>query len=257
MDFKKISDTIFQIFADNNIEVVNKNDQHGYYFDETDNQYWNFKVKGIKRWKFGMWIHEIEKNSNKCKVELFGQHEDYIDKFKPSASPGNLCYEIEFHDNEVDDKENFWLNFTGFMDQINQIKCAPLIYMYITYGPSMFKSISFIQFIINWFWFYRIEYPIREFIKYEGNVFLAKIIKILLKIRYRNLDVEVKNLRSEFFFPAAKIEITFPFYYSEEKKDQIYNSWIVNIFGSGFQKALSVDYYEQNFLLEDECGDDE
>lgn len=58
---------------------------NGYYlFDFGENTVCHFRVPGAKKWLFGIWA--IPQKDGSIRVDLFGEHEWHIDKFKPTAT---------------------------------------------------------------------------------------------------------------------------------------------------------------------------
>ena len=83
MDALKISKEIISILESNGLKIDNVYRTNGYFlFDLGENSVTHFKLRN-RRWKFGIWITEGEE-SGLGLVELFGEHVDNIDKFKPS-----------------------------------------------------------------------------------------------------------------------------------------------------------------------------
>ena len=84
MTNKEIKEAIFKELKERQIEVINPSVGNGYYlFDFGEESVVHFHIKGCKRWLWGIWITHDE---NKTNINLFGEHEDYIDKFKPTQT---------------------------------------------------------------------------------------------------------------------------------------------------------------------------
>ena len=73
----------------NRVYDVNYGDTY-FIFKGNKNSVISFKIKGLRNWLFGIWVHsELLFDSDqldKPVIELFCQHEHLIDKFKPSRS---------------------------------------------------------------------------------------------------------------------------------------------------------------------------
>ena len=101
---RKIANSIFNTLRKEGIIVTGVEFLDGYFiFAMGEDSVVHFHVKGLKNWKFGIWINmDYEKQTIKC----FAQHEQFIDKFKPSdslfletVSRYSLCSLIENKDN--------------------------------------------------------------------------------------------------------------------------------------------------------------
>ena len=94
-------------FKTHDVQFLN----HYFIIDKGEDSICHFKVKGLKKWKFGIWINELD--DGKKQVEFFGQYEPAIDKFKPSRS--NIhCEDMligNFVDFEILNQLNFIKNF--------------------------------------------------------------------------------------------------------------------------------------------------
>lgn len=87
--FDKIKEFGFKIY---NIENVD-----GYFICEMGKDsvtHFRLKGKGMwKHWKFGLWLHsEYMSDKDNKVIQLFAQHDTWIDKFKPSRSA--LLFEL-------------------------------------------------------------------------------------------------------------------------------------------------------------------
>lgn len=81
---RKIANSIFNELRKEGLTPVNVQFSNGYFiFEKGEDAVVHFKIKGVNKWKFGMWI---DINNTDKAVQVFAQHIDYIDKFKPSCS---------------------------------------------------------------------------------------------------------------------------------------------------------------------------
>lgn len=81
---RKIANSVFNELRNEGLVPVNVQFSNGYFiFEKGEDAVVHFKIKGVNKWKFGMWIdiNDVDKA-----VQVFAQHIDYIDKFKPSCS---------------------------------------------------------------------------------------------------------------------------------------------------------------------------
>ena len=81
---RKIANSVFNELRREGLIPVNVQFLDGYFiFEKGEDAVVHFKIKGVNKWKFGMWIDINDVNEA---VQVFAQHIDYIDKFKPSRS---------------------------------------------------------------------------------------------------------------------------------------------------------------------------
>lgn len=81
---RKIANSIFNELRKEGLIPVNVQFSNGYFiFEKGEDAVVHFKIKGVNKWKFGIWI-DIN-DANKA-IQVFAQHIDYINKFKPSDS---------------------------------------------------------------------------------------------------------------------------------------------------------------------------
>lgn len=96
---KQIADVMFDIFKSLNYQAYDIEYLDTYFiFQGNPNSVIHFKLKGLwKRWKFGMWVRSdylfLDDSDKFPCISIFCQHENTIDKFKPSRS--DICVEIK------------------------------------------------------------------------------------------------------------------------------------------------------------------
>lgn len=82
---RKIANSIFKELKNNGLVPIDIDFGNGYFvFSMGDDSVVHFHIKGIKGWKFAMWINCSD--SDDYYVQFFAQYEEFISKFKPSAS---------------------------------------------------------------------------------------------------------------------------------------------------------------------------
>ena len=84
MSTADIRDYILNKLQEDSIEITDVLTGDSYYlFDLGKDSVTKFMIKGCKRWLFGLWVirQSTEDGPATYRVELFGQHTDYIDKF--------------------------------------------------------------------------------------------------------------------------------------------------------------------------------
>lgn len=98
----------------------------------------HFHIKELPGWKFAMWIGWYEKEQkgdrNRLVLQLFTQHEDYIDKFKPSRS----YYKIDFTYEDIfaQPKEYRYLEIKWLLDHIKHNNAVAYVHNAICWGPD-------------------------------------------------------------------------------------------------------------------------
>ena len=186
-----------------------------------DNCYATFSVNKLKRWKFGMFItfdydydtvigkdkngyniYKI-KNENVCEVSIFGEHIDYIDKFKPTAV--KISHTFELTNDILKSEKPFICELEFFIKNIKEIERQPWAMKYYYYGDLDNNKIFW---LLREMWFYRIELPIRNWLKKRGNYFIAKCIKLYIKAFYKKAIVDIDIVKMyDFAFPNVVLRI--------------------------------------------------
>lgn len=195
----EISKFILDKLSNVKFKIIDINYHSSYFiFDRYPNSNIHFKIKGVPRWKFGLWIDEGAKDEDKM-VSIFAQHESNIDKFKPSRSA--LCEEYT-----KDEFENILendLDLFSVKEMINFIKKHPFI---AYYGENYSGS---------YFWNY-IEnetYVLLRKIKnkldkaYE-DLYEQKLTELKIKIAKKNKHIsELKMIKTFEFNDRRKYDI--------------------------------------------------
>lgn len=188
---KEIRDTIFMSLTDDGLTPVNVSTGNGYFiFDLGEDAVTIFKIHGIKRWTFGMWITDTKTESGDpaYMIELFGQHDDLIDKFKPNRSPVLETMKVftSFMSDWDSDKRKDDLFFItrSFKNHVWLIKRNPSFalakYYYEVWDG---KSESLLRWLFHHWWYYRISSPLAEKMTDAVNTlwgkFLCRIINLV------------------------------------------------------------------------------
>lgn len=193
---QKRVDRIFNfIKKDSGIKIKNLKSGTGYFvFDFGKNTVHHFRVKGLRGWKFGLWIRRVEDNKFYA-VSFFGEHKWFMDKFKPTATTIHIEKDIERKTLDRDDLYDW--NTLSFMyavrDKINSLKSFGVFNIPMVYGSSAWKSISPIPWLIGRWWSNEIAKRDYEFKRNQLNHLALILIRIFLKMRYskRKLDIGV------------------------------------------------------------------
>ena len=174
---KLIREGVFAYLGERGLHVTNVNLGNGYFlFDFGKDSVVHFQIKGIRKWKFALWIR-TDNESGQYKVEFFGEKVCYIDKFKPGHTslycPDEVQIPMSIPKKDVENKLkhlafNLFLNLIG---QLQQLKKSRHIVEYTLYGGNT----HFITWLLNYIWFYDIRTPIAEFLDNYIVCFLDKI----------------------------------------------------------------------------------
>jgi hypothetical protein len=234
---KEIWENVIKSFNVYHYDVLDVKVGDTYYlFNLGEHSVIHFRIKGCKRWLFGLWITDI--GDNKTRLSLFGEHEDYIDKFKPTAT--KLSVEVEVS------------NDIGAVDLLSEINDLvwDLIYdkVDVIYNSNLGGKIKFyyhggynrgvLKWLFNQWWFYRIEHPFREWLKYDANKYIACLICFILNLRYSK-RLKATYSKTEFFSPTYEVEIK---YKEGTDDDDIYDVYkYINSY-CGFDKSIFIEH---------------
>lgn len=205
------------------------------YLEKDDKAFTIFSVIGLKNWKFGEIIYQKEDGS--WEISLFGEHVDYIDKFKPTATKISRSFTISNKDFE--NGEPFIYELYKFVEDIKHIKRQPWAMKYFYYGDLEDNKLKW---LIKQLWFYRIELPIRKFLESRGNYFIAKSLKLYIKAFYKKAieDADIVKMY-DFAFPNVVLQIKIKDEYIETIGYKIWKKF--NYF-RGFGHCLNIDICE-------------
>lgn len=199
---KEKIDAILNIIRNNKFNPYNISYGDGYFiFEFGENTVCHFMIKGIKNWKFGIWINTDENKKDKI-ADVFAQYIPCIDKFKPSRS--HYCMEIDNWKFEND----FNYDLIGMIKEIKQ-------YPYVAYyhditsekwhvsTPRAFSYFIKTRLEDNW-------YEFKKWIKTKKNLIATNIKLFYLRlIDKRILDFEItdKNTKTYIVYPRYEIKI--------------------------------------------------
>jgi hypothetical protein len=234
MSNKEIREEIIKVFSEYHYTCSNTHVGNSYYlFDLGEESVVHFKIKGCKRWLFGLWIVDI--GDNKTRISLFGEHEDYIDKFKPTQT--KLSEEIEFSNDTEDLKSKIEdLVWSFICDKVDVIHSSNLGAKIKFYYPGF--GIGVVRWLLKKWWFYRIESPFRKWLKYNANRYVCMIICFILNIIYgKRLHATYK--KTNYFSPGYEVYLN---YKEGIDDDGIYEVYY-HINGCvGFDKSIDIDH---------------
>ena len=177
MNKPKIKNLIFKELRERGLEPIDVAVGNGYYlFDFGEDSVVHFKIKGIRNWKFAIWIQDSDDNTEYL-VWIFGNKRNWIDKFKPSASPissDKLRLPHEYTEKNQHDYETPDWAVWDVLDQIIRLKKNRRI---AEYGLRHSDE-GFLEWLYSEFMWYDVKKPLQYF--YEN-----KIIPILYKLVLR------------------------------------------------------------------------
>lgn len=248
---RKIANSIFNTLRKEGIIVTGVEFLDGYFiFAMGEDSVVHFHVKALKNWKFGIWINmDYEKQTIKC----FAQHEQFIDKFKPSdslfletVSRYSLCSLIENKDNAR------WVYY-DIIKMIKHIKNNPRIALIQELNSSLYLDNPLWKMYLNNKKevyddkLYKIKkHIIEDTIPYGRNVLAIKLIKsmnlpLIKDITFRDLN---NNDFGSIYFPRYEINVICEEVDEENKSQQevLYKSmsYIKKLLTD---KNTSIDYY--------------
>lgn len=231
---KEIKEAIFEELKKNQMEVINPSVGNGYFlFDLGEESVVHFHIKGCKRWLWGIWITHDE---NKTNIDLFGEHEDYIDKFKPTQT--TIAVETKIPDDATEEQ---WKDkiisvvWDLCYEKLSIVKASNIL------GKIKFYycgSENVIQWLLSQWWFYRIKNPFQKWLKYKCNKYVCIFICFILNLFYRNkLNAEYEKMDT--FYPAYMIYVR----YKEDVNDNMIWNVYKYIYGDiGFDKSIRISH---------------
>lgn len=204
------------------IKLLNVQSLNGYYlFEFGEDSVIHFNVKGCKKWKFAIWITEKKKNSDKMQVEMFGQYIDYIDKFKPSASP--FCYTATIESiSEIDEvASDIDIKLYDFIKKIRMIKLNPLLSRWAIYSEDDFVAQSFLRWRISDFIEYNIVKQFDDFVENKLIKWWLNVVAFIYTKRFktRKNKFHVKVIDQKGWLPRWILHVV----YEDVDSDDIYD----------------------------------
>ena len=212
-----------------------------------------FNIKQFKHYKFGMQLYtncienDTFKEPDNYNIYLYGEHKDYIDKFKPTATKISRKITVDNDCFKLISKNWLFGEYNPLTDQLfefywdlQKLKSGIFGKWYF-YGPHMGENPIFWA-IGEWF-YYRIRKPIGDWFRSDFNYFLCKLLKFYIKIiSFNKLKVEIKDLRKICFSPKVRVRITYP---QNASDDYIYK-WYCRLPNHiwGIDKFVDIEHCE-------------
>ena len=163
--------------------VENVRSFSGYYiFWMGEDSVTHFNVKKCKCWRFGIWITEDEKDKGEFTIEMFGQYERYIDKFKPSHSP--FSYSAKINDLKDFDEvgSSIDIQLYLFMEKIKAVRDGGPMRRWAIYEDDE----KFIKWWINDMWYYNVISPFDELVQGKLSKWWLDVVAWIYTKRFKN-----------------------------------------------------------------------
>lgn len=223
---EQIKKCIFSILNDAGFTVKNVQGLDGYFiFNFGEKSVYHFNIKEIKNWKFGLWIVDTTDDDGHdiYSISLFGDKVDWIDKFKPSATPVTDTIKIPisfFNDNESSDEDVSYeikceLSW-DFMKDLHHLKYTRIFKEYtIDSGWE-----SFTKWYIGQLKLFKIR-PLKQNIARKITSVWHFFIKKYISVKYKKYIEDVEIVRTQFFMHDTDINVTFKKGLSDDVMDVI------------------------------------
>lgn len=232
-----IRDYILNKFQEDSIEITDVWTGDNYFlFDLGKDSVTKFRIKGCRRWLFGLWVIEqsTKDGPTTYQVELFGQHTDYIDKFKPSCSP------ISESSTDVKSLSDLDDMIYLFGISLNTVKSSPLLARYRYYFKGYAGGLNPYLWLLDEAWYYRVKAPLRNLLETKFNKVYGKIIVFWWNLRYHKI-LEATYRETQYFSPKHEIDIR---YTPEATNDDMYKLWHKLNGSIGYGRCIRVSHYE-------------
>lgn len=181
MNKKEIKNTMLGIIEKSGFKPYDVEDIGGYFIFEMDeNTVTHFRVKGVwKHWKFGMWINDEDLEHT---VQIFCQHDQCIDKFKPSRSDLLVEYSMEDIESCNGDVKNLY----NLLDMLEVIKNHPFMCYYGYFGYTGTRFIPY---------FLKSQFRIHKELFEEYITRLLTLVYCAIKIPFLRMNKNIKSVK--------------------------------------------------------------
>lgn len=211
MTRREVAEKIFSHMKENKFTPINIEYGNGYFiFDHGEDGVVHFNVKGLRHWKFGMWINtnaEDLKNDNGedyPAVQFFCRHTLDLDKFKPSRS--FLKADISLDSIEEDDPWEFY----EIKEILQMIKKHPLVAFAMSWSMNNYCDESYLGFYLKRV-YRENKYKVKEWWK-DARVRIWHGSKVWFIKKYKVVDsVELVDGNSDGWktYPRYEMKIHF------------------------------------------------
>lgn len=145
MTRREAAEKIFNYIKENKFTPTNIEYGNGYFiFDHGEDGVVHFDIKGLRGWKFAMWIEtdaeQLKNNEGEDypAVQFFCRHKLDLDKFKPSRS----FFIVKFSLDEIQQEEPW--GFWEIESILQMIKRHPFVAFNMSYGQNYLCNESYI-----------------------------------------------------------------------------------------------------------------
>ena len=178
---RKIANSVFNVLRKEGLIPVDVQFGNGYFiFEYGEDSVVHFHIKGVKNWKFGMWID----TSIGDVVQVFAQNEMWIDKFKPSRSVFSENISKKTLKNVARHKDSAQCAYIKVVEMIMHIKNNPHIATIQDYYCGMYirEPLAKMLFDCKISRLKDISYDVKKYVTYEliecrRNALALKILK--------------------------------------------------------------------------------
>lgn len=178
---RKIANSVFNVLRKEGLIPVNVQFGNGYFiFECGEDSVVHFHIKGVKNWKFGMWIDTSIDNA----VQVFAQNEMWIDKFKPSRSIFLENISKKNLKRVARNEDSAEYNYMGVVKMIQHIKNNPRIAAVQDYYCGMYIREPLAKMLLDCkiSRLKDISYDVKKYVTYElveckRNALALKILK--------------------------------------------------------------------------------
>lgn len=222
----QIKNCVFNILKNSGFTITNIKGLDGYFITNFgEKSVYHFNIKEIKNWKFGLWIVDTKDDSeiDVYRISLFGDKVDWIDKFKPSATPITDTIEIPisfFTDNKpldeyVSHEIECELSYELSKD-LHHLKYARIFKEYaIDSGWE-----SFTKWYIGQLKIYKIR-PLKQNIARKITSVWHFFIKNYISVKYKKYIEDIDIVKTLFYMHDTDINVTFKKGLSDDEMDMI------------------------------------
>lgn len=202
-------------FKPTNIDWVNAY----FIFESKDDNIVHFTVKGLRGWKFAIWIYPD--NTDFAQISIFTQHVNNIDKFKPSRSYFLVEYTM---DDFKEEHKDGW--FYQLQDMLKCIKKHPIM-SYVNDDdrddyPNYYYTIRYISIR-----FYQAKVIVERFLK-DWIPYIWTWSKVQMFKRnhiIQKVEIEDGNRGGFISYPRFSIFILFKDVATAEQEVKLLNRW--------------------------------
>lgn len=213
-------------------------------FDKGEDGVCHFRIKGMKHWKFAMWIDTDEENlknengKDYPALQFFCQHNLNIDKFKPSRS----FHLVEVSYNQLCEiHENDWCLY-DIKRILNMIKRHPIIAFTMDALGCEYYNESYIKYYLKT-WFNEYKHKLCHWSK-DAFTKLWHNPKVWFIKRYKVVDsVEFIDGNGDGWvcYPRYDMRIHFNNMFDEEKQDNKESKIISFWFRKKYYKNMNIN----------------